>query len=86
MAGIALAGLAGGDSGPVSKDRGSIAESKTAQGSVIQVLGGVGTGWLAMFRLEGPALYFALGLSTVVVIAALVIFRERLLKWADGVR
>lgn len=86
MAGIALAGLSGGDSADVSKDRSHPAESRTIQASSIQIASAVGGGWLALLQLEGPALYYALGLCTLVVVAGMVVFRERILRWADGVR
>jgi len=66
--------------------RQSVAESTTAQASVVQIASGAGAGVAAVSALDGTAQLVVLALVGIMVLAAAYILRERILKWADGVR
>jgi len=68
------------------KERSSPAQSTTMQAAGVQVLSGAGTAAGAISMLDGRAQLIAVGLAAVVMLAALWIMRERLKKWANGVR
>jgi peptidoglycan L-alanyl-D-glutamate endopeptidase CwlK len=67
-------------------ERTAAAQSTTVQASAVQVASGAGAGLAAIGALDGTAQIIALAFAGVVIIAALWIMRERLRKWADGVR
>jgi peptidoglycan L-alanyl-D-glutamate endopeptidase CwlK len=71
---------------PPPKPRTSAAQSTTVQASAVQVASGVGAGVSAVAALDGTAQLIAIGFAGVIVLAALWVMRERLKKWADGVR
>ena len=66
--------------------RTSVAQSTTLQASAVQVASGAGASVAAVGALDGTAQIVALVFAGVVVLAALWIMRERLKKWAEGVR
>jgi zinc D-Ala-D-Ala carboxypeptidase len=66
--------------------RGTVAESTTVQAAGAQVLASAGAGVAAVGALDGTAQIVALVAVGVVVLAALWIARERLKRWAEGVR
>ena len=61
-------------------------QSSTVQASAVQIASGAGAGVAAVGALDGTAQIVALAFAGVVVLAALWIMRERLIKWAEGVR
>lgn len=61
-------------------------QSTTVRASAVQVASGAGAGIAAVGALDGTAQIIALAFAGVVILAALWIMRERLRKWADGVR
>jgi hypothetical protein len=61
-------------------------ESTTLQASAAQIAAGAGTAITGVAALDGTAQLVLIGLGAVIVIAGLWIFRERLVKWAQGVR
>ena len=64
----------------------SAARSTTVQASAVQVASGAGAAIGAVGALDGTAQIVALVFAGVIVLAALWIMRERLRRWADGVR
>lgn len=69
--------------------RTSIAQSRTAQASAVSLMGAagvVGTTASQIGALSETAQILLIGFGIVVAIAAVIIFRERLRKWAEGVR
>jgi N-acetylmuramoyl-L-alanine amidase len=70
----------------VSAPRTSPAQSTTLQAAAVQVATGLGAGGTAIGALDGTAQIIAMVFAGVVVLAALYIMRERLAKWAGGVR
>lgn len=66
--------------------RASPAQSTTVQASAVQIASGAGAGIAAVGALDGYAQIIAIALAGVVVLAALWIMRERLRKWAEGVK
>ena len=66
--------------------RTSPVQSTTIQASAVQVSTAVGGGVAAVGALDGKAQLVALVLAGVIIMAALWIMRERLRKWASGVR
>lgn len=71
---------------PSKPDRSSAVQSTTIRAVVLQLLTGAGGGATAVGALDGRAQIVALLLCGAVVLTALWIMRERLKKWADGVR
>lgn len=72
--------------GTAPKERTSPAQSTTVQASAVQIVSGAGAGVAAVGALDGKAQIIALVFAGVVILAALWIMRERIRKWADGVR
>jgi len=70
----------------VSKERKSVAESKTVRASVATAAGGAGTAMGAISGLDSVAQYIVLGFAGLVVLGALFILRERLKAWSEGWR
>ena len=68
------------------KERTSPAQSKTVQASVVQGASAVGGAIGALNALDGTAQIVALVCCAAVLIAGIVVFRERLKHWANGVR
>lgn len=68
------------------KERTSVAQSTTVQASAVQLASGVGGGLAAVGALDGRAQIVAIILCAVVVAAAAWVMRERIRKWADGIR
>jgi len=66
--------------------REKVTESKTVQAAAVQVASGAGTAVAAVSSLDGVAQIVLLSLATVVVIAGLFIFRERIKAWSEGWR
>lgn len=69
-----------------AEPRSTPAASRTVQATVAQVGAGAAAGVTAISALDGTAQLVALGGTAVVLVAALVIFRERLKKWKQGDR
>jgi hypothetical protein len=72
--------------GTAPKERTSVAQSTTVQASAVQIASGAGAGIAAMGALDGTAQIVALVFVGVVILAALWIMRQRIKKWAEGVR
>ena len=66
--------------------RASPTESSTMQAGAIQIVSAAGAGISAVSALSGTAQIVAVAFCGVVVLAALLIMRERLRKWAEGDR
>lgn len=64
----------------------SAVESTTVQASAVQIASGAGASIAAIGALDGTAQIVVIGLVGLMVLAAVWIMRERLKKWADGVR
>ena len=64
----------------------SITQSTTMKASAAQVVAGVGTAGTAIGALDGDAQKIVLMFAGIVIIGALWIMRERIKKWANGVR
>lgn len=64
----------------------SVAQSTTVQASAVQIASGAGAGIAALGALDGTAQIVALVFAGVVVLAAAWIMRERIRRWAEGVR
>lgn len=73
-----------GDEAP--EPRTSVAQSTTVQASAVQIASGAGAAVSSVAMLDGTAQLIALAFAGLVVLAALWIMRERVKKWADGVR
>jgi len=67
-------------------ERTSLAQSTTMQASVAQIGAAVVTGGTAVSALDGTAQIIAVTACVVIALAALWIMRERVKKWAGGVR
>lgn len=67
-------------------DRTSLAQSTTIQATAVQVATGAGGAVAAVGSLDGTAQIVALVCVGIIMLAALWIARERLKKWAQGVR
>ena len=68
------------------KERQSVAQSRTVQASVVQGASAVGGAVGAINGLSGTAQIVALVCCAAVLIAGIVVFRERIKHWANGVR
>jgi peptidoglycan LD-endopeptidase CwlK len=66
--------------------RTSVAQSTTVQASAVQIASGAGAAVAALGSLDGNAQIVALAFAGTVVAAGAWIMRERIRKWADGVR
>lgn len=69
-----------------SKGRSSPVQSTTVQASAVQIASGAGAGIAAVGSLDGNAQIVALVFAGIVIVAAAWVMRERLKKWAEGVR
>ena len=67
-------------------ERTSPTQTTTVQASAVQIASGAGAGIAALGALDGMAQVIALAFAGVVILAAAWIMRERIRKWADGVR
>lgn len=68
------------------KERTHVAQSTTVQASAVQLASGLGGGVAAVGALDGNAQIVALVICAVIVAAAAWVMRERIRKWAAGVR
>lgn len=66
--------------------RTSISQSKTVQASVTQVAAAAGAGVTAVSALDSTAQLVVLVVAGVIAVTALVVLKERVLKWQSGVR
>jgi zinc D-Ala-D-Ala carboxypeptidase len=66
--------------------RASTTQSTTVQASVVQIASGAGASIAAIGALDGTAQIVVVGFVCVMMLAALWIWKERLKKWAEGVR
>jgi zinc D-Ala-D-Ala carboxypeptidase len=66
--------------------RTSTTQSTTVQASVVQIASGAGASIAAIGALDGAAQIVVVGFVCVMMLAALWIWKERLKKWAEGVR
>lgn len=66
------------------KKRQSVAQTRTAQASVTTIASGAATGVTAIATLDGTAQLAMIGMAAVIVIAGLVIFRDRIKAFAAG--
>lgn len=73
-------------SAPAKKDRKHPVQSTTVQASAVQIASGAGAGVAAVGALDGHAQTIVVVAAVVVILAALWVMRERLKKWADGIR
>jgi len=73
-----------GDAPPAPRT--SVAQSTTVQASAVQIASGAGAAASSIAMLDGTAQLVALGFAGLVVLLGLWIMRERIRKWADGVR
>jgi zinc D-Ala-D-Ala carboxypeptidase len=71
---------------PEPEVRETILESKTVQAAAVQVASGAGAAATAVSALDGTAQIVLLGIAGIIVVAGLLIFRERLRAWAGGWR
>lgn len=69
-----------------ANERTSVAQSTTVQASAVQIASGAGAAVAAVGSLDGTAQIVALVFAAIVVAAGAWIMRERIRKWADGVR
>lgn len=67
-------------------ERTAPSQSTTVQASAVQIASGAGAGIAAVGALDGTAQVVALAFAGIVILAAAWIMRERLKKWAEGVR
>lgn len=67
-------------------ERTTPSQSTTVQASAVQIASGLGGGVAALGALEGYAQVVALVIAAVVVATAAWVMRERLKKWAEGIR
>lgn len=72
--------------GTAPEERTSPVQSKTVQASAVQVASGAGAGLAALGALDGTAQIVTLIFVGISVLAAAFIMRERLKKWAEGIR
>lgn len=73
-----------GDVAP--QPRTSVAQSTTVQASAVQIASGAGAAFSSLAMLDGHAQLIALGFAGLVILMGIWIMRERIRKWADGVR
>lgn len=73
-----------GDEAP--EPRTSVTQSTTVQASAVQIASGAGAAASSIAMLDGNAQLVALGFAGLVILLGAWIMRERIRKWADGVR
>jgi zinc D-Ala-D-Ala carboxypeptidase len=71
---------------PETAAREMLIESKTVQATAVDVAAKAGAGIAAISALDGYVQMAVIGLVGVMLVASLVIFRERIKAWADGWR
>lgn len=69
-----------------AKPRTSPSQSTTVRASAVQIASGAGAGVAAVGALDGTAQIVALVFVGIIVLAAAWVMRERIRKWAEGVR
>ena len=72
--------------GTAKPERTNVAQSTTVQASAVQIASGAGAGIAAVGALDGMAQIVALAFVGIVVLGAAWIMRERIRKWAEGVK
>ena len=72
------------DAPPVPRT--SVAQSTPVQASAVQIASGAGAAASSIAMLDGMAQLVALGFAGLVILLGIWIMRERIKKWADGVR
>jgi len=70
----------------IAQPRKSIAQSKTMQASVTQLAAAAGAGVTAVSALDSTAQLIVLGGAVIIALTALVVLKERLLRWKAGDR
>jgi peptidoglycan LD-endopeptidase CwlK len=73
-----------GDAPPAPRT--SVAQSTTVQASAVQIASGAGAAASSIAMLDGTAQLVALGFAGLIVLLGIWIMKERIRKWADGVR
>ena len=73
-----------GDEAP--EPRTSVTQSTTVQASAVQIASGAGAAVSSLAMLDGTAQLIAMAFGGVVILMGVWIMRERLKKWADGIR
>ena len=68
------------------QERTHITQSKTVRAAGTQVVAGLGVATTAIQATEGVAQYMIIGGGILIVLFGLFIMRERIKKWADGIR
>ena len=71
---------------PEPEVREKLIESKTVQATAVDVAAKAGAGLAAISALDGYVQMAVIGLVGVMLVASLIIFRERIRKWAEGDR
>lgn len=71
---------------PARAPRTSVAQSTTVQASAVQVASGAGAAVTSLSMLDGNAQYIVLGFAGLIALMAVWIMRERIKKWAAGIR
>ena len=66
--------------------RTSVTQSKTMQASAVQVASGAGAAVTSLSMLDGNAQYIVLGFAGLIALMGVWIMRERLKKWAAGIK
>lgn len=74
------------NSKPARAPRTSVAQSTTVQASAVQVASGAGAAVTSLSMLDGTAQYIVLGFAGLIALMAVWIMRERIKKWAAGIR
>jgi len=72
--------------GTAPEERASPVQSTTVQASAVQVVSGAGAGIAALGALDGTAQLVTMVFIGISILAAAYIMRERLKKWAEGIR
>jgi len=71
---------------PAPAPRTSVTQSKTVQASAVQIASGAGAAVSSIAMLDGNAQYIILCFAGLVALMGVWILRERLKKWAAGIR
>ena len=73
-----------GDEPPAQRT--SVVQSSTVQASAVQIASGAGAAVSSVAMLDGTAQLVAMAFGGVVILMGIWIMRERIKKWAEGVR
>lgn len=74
------------NSKPARAPRTSVTQSTTVQASAVQVASGAGAAVTSLSMLDGTAQYIVLGFAGLIALLGIWIMRERIKKWALGIR